>query len=700
MKLTSTGGICLIMTLILITPTLASPADRSELILEQEITSGFDIIKETSTSSMQEITAVIKAIPMTSYRQEIMAGSASEPGETTEHNTTFKWSEPKYDSTEFYSKHIVKTSARPKKIEQKTRFPLKNIPLEVKDYLEFTEHIDRSELITSKANDLAQGEDDLYKVEAKLAQWVHESIQYNLTTLTEEVDQPASWVMEERYGVCDEITNLFIAMNRVLGIPARFVSGIAYSEEFEGRSEWGNHGWAEVYFPGTGWVPYDVTYNQMGFVDATHIELQKGTDGTSPTVQYSYRGQEISIKQHPISFDTSIREASKKEKERTRLELEIFPEQAGFGSYAVITAHVTNPHNHYISEQLTLHPTEQINLITPPNTQIVSLSPQEKRNIQWMIRLDKTLDEKYTYTFPLVVSRTFQKQKNISLQASSKMRTYSKDHVSSLMKTNLKTEENEQSDITCKLDTTTLLKGTEHTIRCTKGNLTENNLPIKVCHNNTCKKMTERERTIILPLKAGNKIQVTTAIIEAEDKNGNKITRYLPYTITDKPELEVKNVSIRRKTGFDDIAQLSFLLDTISKAPAKNVTIMVKHKIFSKEWTIKTLESREVITLDIPGSLLATGNNTIHITVGYDGKFIPRKTIEKRTWTMLETTTFKQKIIAMLNLIDGETTHAIAETNKGTEDAWSGKIVLIIAPILIIFIIVKTIGAVRETNRR
>ncbi|MFW6378883.1 MAG: transglutaminase-like domain-containing protein [Nanoarchaeota archaeon] len=701
MEWTSTGGICLIMTLLLITPALASPGDQSELTLEQEIASGFDIIRETSTSSMQEITAVIRAIPMTSYRQEVVTGSASEPGEITEHDTTFTWSYPKHDSIEFSSEHIVKTSARPKKIEQKTAFPLEDIPLEVTDYLEFTEHIDTSELITSKASDLAQGEDDLYKVEAKLAQWVHDSIQYNLTTLTEEVDQPASWVMEERYGVCDEITNLFIAMNRALGIPARFVSGIAYSEALEGRSEWGNHGWAEVYFPGTGWVPYDVTYNQMGFVDATHIALQKGMDGTSATVEYSYRGKEISIEQHPISFDTSIVKTSKKEKERTGLELEISPGQAGFGSYAVMTAHVTNPHEHYITEQLTLHPTERIELITPQNTQIVALSPQEKRDIQWMIRVDETLDEKYTYTFPLVVSRTFQKQQNISLQAGSKMRMYSKDHASSLMTTNVKTEEDEQSDITCKLDTTTLLKGTEHTITCTKGNLTENDLPIRVCHNSTCKEMTERKRTITLPLKAENKTQVTTAIIEAEDKKGNRITRYIPYTITDKPELEVKNVSIRRKTGFDDIATLSFLLDTISKAPAQNVTIVVEHKTFSKEWTMETLETREIMTLDIPGSRLATGNNTIHITVGYEGKFIPRKTIEKRTWTMLETTTLKQKMIAMLNSIDGETTQGIAGTDNGSEkDAWPGKIISIIAPILILFIIVKAIGAVRRMKRR
>ena len=71
--------------------------------------------------------------------------------------------------------------------------------------------------------------------------------------------EPATWVYDNRQGVCDELTGLFISMLRELGIPARFVSGVSYTNLPEFAKPWGGHGWAEVWFPDVGWVPFDVT---------------------------------------------------------------------------------------------------------------------------------------------------------------------------------------------------------------------------------------------------------------------------------------------------------------------------------------------------------------------------------------------------------------------------------------------------------
>src|SRR3989338_5480956 len=125
------------------------------------------------------------------------------------------------------------------------------------------------------ASEIAEGEDDLYAVVHKAAEWTKNNIKYDLSTLTAEVSQKASWVIDNRQGVCDELTSLFIAMLRSVGIPAKFVSGVAYTESELFPDNWGSHGWAEVYFPGYGWVPYDVTYGQFGYIDPTHVKLKE-----------------------------------------------------------------------------------------------------------------------------------------------------------------------------------------------------------------------------------------------------------------------------------------------------------------------------------------------------------------------------------------------------------------------------------------
>ena len=98
------------------------------------------------------------------------------------------------------------------------------MPDDVLVYLEAGEVIDSENAgIGRQASKIAEGEDDLYGVVYNLATWVEENVDYDLSTLTAESSQKASWVLENRRGVCDEMTSLFIAMCRSLGIPAKFV---------------------------------------------------------------------------------------------------------------------------------------------------------------------------------------------------------------------------------------------------------------------------------------------------------------------------------------------------------------------------------------------------------------------------------------------------------------------------------------------
>jgi len=70
---------------------------------------------------------------------------------------------------------------------------------------------------------------------------------------------PAPAVYRGRAGDCTEHTVLAVALLRRMGIPARAVVGMIYSEEFEGmRDVYVFHMWAEAFHRGQ-WVLVDAT---------------------------------------------------------------------------------------------------------------------------------------------------------------------------------------------------------------------------------------------------------------------------------------------------------------------------------------------------------------------------------------------------------------------------------------------------------
>ena len=79
-------------------------------------------------------------------------------------------------------------------------------------------------------------------------------------------------VLRERRAECQGHAYLFAAFARALGIPARVVNGLVYSEEHRGFLY---HTWNEAWIAGRGWLPVDATFGQP-HADATHIKLIEG----------------------------------------------------------------------------------------------------------------------------------------------------------------------------------------------------------------------------------------------------------------------------------------------------------------------------------------------------------------------------------------------------------------------------------------
>jgi transglutaminase-like putative cysteine protease len=90
-------------------------------------------------------------------------------------------------------------------------------------------------------------------------------------------------------GVCQDLTHIFVAATRSLGIPARYVGG--YFHRGDGVTDQSAaHAWAEAFVPGLGWIAFD-TANCICATDA-HVRVAVGLDylGAAPVRGMRYGG--------------------------------------------------------------------------------------------------------------------------------------------------------------------------------------------------------------------------------------------------------------------------------------------------------------------------------------------------------------------------------------------------------------------------
>ena len=113
----------------------------------------------------------------------------------------------------------------------------------------------------------APGLDTLHR----LSSLVRARVDY--TAGTTEVDTPAETVVEAGSGVCQDHTHVYVTAARLLGFPARYVSGYLF---VEGGQEDAGHAWAEVLVEGLGWVGFDIA-NQI-CPDDRYVRIAVGLD--------------------------------------------------------------------------------------------------------------------------------------------------------------------------------------------------------------------------------------------------------------------------------------------------------------------------------------------------------------------------------------------------------------------------------------
>ena len=76
------------------------------------------------------------------------------------------------------------------------------------------------------------------------------------------------------HGVCQDHAHIFIGAARLLGIPARYVSGYLMMDDRIDQEA--GHGWAEAHVGGLGWVGFDVSNGICP--DARYVRVASGCD--------------------------------------------------------------------------------------------------------------------------------------------------------------------------------------------------------------------------------------------------------------------------------------------------------------------------------------------------------------------------------------------------------------------------------------
>lgn len=107
-------------------------------------------------------------------------------------------------------------------------------------------------------------------------------------------------------GVCQDLTHIFLAAARHIGVPARYVGG--YFRRSDGViAQEAGHAWAEAYVPALGWVAFDPA-NGICATDA-HVRVAVGLDylGAAPIRGTRYGGgtESLSVK---VQVDQAARQ--------------------------------------------------------------------------------------------------------------------------------------------------------------------------------------------------------------------------------------------------------------------------------------------------------------------------------------------------------------------------------------------------------
>lgn len=587
-----------------------------------KISSTITISPNSPDYNVNYVKASLSYFPRNDILQKVNLFNPTPDAKISDERLVFNWLNPTSGNYNFSLDTKIRIDNLMAIFTKRIPFPVLNLPESFDDYILPSSNIDSDNpSVVSKATELVTGESDMFEAVYKLAWWTNNEVTYNLSTLTSKASQKSSWVLKNKYGVCDEITNLFIGLCRAVGIPARFVSGISYTNSDLFKEKWGPHGWAEVYFPEVGWVPFDVTYGEFGYLDASHIKLKASLDSNESSVAYEWLSHGVDVKATPLKFDTHLIAAYGEIKDSFNIIATPLKEKVGFGSYNALSVKVTNPTNHYVPAQVFITKTEGLELFGDISQEIL-LKPNSVKKLFWKFKVNDNLDSNYIYTFPIEVYTQAGQNIKLNFKAIDNEPLYSEkeidDYIDSLSDVEKKVYSKKVS-FNCSSTKESYYLYEAPLIECNIQNLGNVLLPdLKFCLDLKCQNF---------DLGIGkSKILKTNFIV---DKSGNyekdlivrgdKITKTtkVNLSILDEPKISIINLTYPTNISYNENSSISYLISKDSFSNPVNVKITLTNGYATKNWNLDYLNNNQNYIVYLDTSDLSKVNDFI-LNISYE----------------------------------------------------------------------------------
>ena len=644
--------------LLLITPSVFADwfYNSQNIVANVDIYGEAEVIPATPSGYIDTATINMTFFPKQTDTQELLKLYTNPIADFTGNSLkfTFKNPEGKFD---FRVNAEIKTTNTFPEIRQKIKFPIEELPKDIIVYTKPSKTIDSNdEDIIRLASELAKGEDDLYAAVFKIADWTKNNINYNLSTLTEKASLKASWVLQNKQGVCDELTSLFIALLRAVGIPARFVSGISYTNSELFPENWGAHGWAEVYFPGYGWVPFDVTYGEYGWIDPTHIKFKESIDSDEPSTYYSWLGRNADLRTKELEIKTELKDKIGYFKTPLNLEAAPLKQTIGFGSYNLLTAALENLNDFYYATELHLGKPKEVK-IAGNELKSILLLPGEKKKVFWILKLDENLDNRYTYTFPLLISTTNNITFETSFTSSIREKDVSFEEVEKIAKLLEEEKERKYSGnviLNCGVDKGEFYEYENAKVYCdakNTGNVFLEN--VDVCFENNCKKIDFGiAQTKNFTFEIDNSIiGVRESPVTLRNELVSKAS-YVDFKVNDAPKIEIENLEFPSDVVYKDNFSISFVLAKKSQSSPKNVEVVFAQNGIEKKWSINELAENRKFVLNFAARQLKYGKNKYKINVNYFDALSRQYNANEEFSMDLTNVSLWQRLLLLLNAFE------------------------------------------------
>lgn len=580
-----------------------------DLDLNLNLDSSVDAVSTGDHPTLDSLEITLNFIPIKTIQQDVVSlrptAIPSAVTTATDSKLVYEWEDAQKTSFSFGYASLVKIKNEFPDLYSKLKHPIEDMPMEAIEYIKPTEKIVVTDDISKKAQEIIGNEHDLYKVVFKLADWTKSNIKYDLNTLTEAVVQDSQWVLVNKEGVCDELTNLFISFLRSQGIPARFVSGMVYSNL---NDNWGPHGWAEVYFPGYGWIPYDVTFGQYGWLDPTHIKLKESKDSNEAAANYNWMSRDLEIKPNEISIAVTLNKKGNLLPALITLDLEPLKREVSFNSYIPLRVHLKNNENNYVSEIITI---KKAPGVEGSNVKYVALAPKEEKDIYWILKTPEGQSN-------MVYTSTIEAVSAFGSSATTTVKYFVNGEEVTLSEAESKIEVMEDNgpvsstylDFSCKSDKSEYFDYEPANFECTLKNNGGKTLDLNVCFVDSCKTVSvdvdETEHVTF----AIDKFESTDVYFVAKN---NEIVKYAypKLTVLSSPTIEITNAEYPEIIRYDQQDNLSFILSSDTTVYDAVIEVENLGKVNIAEFT-----GKQKITIPFEAYSFSR-SGSIHITVTF-----------------------------------------------------------------------------------